>query len=164
MSSTKISFLKVGQESSLSVYSEGHLCFLTHSTSCYSHLIQLPHTFSVPLLGRTLSILGRSLSLGMRGIPSHSHLFSLSLTSSYSFGLSSSTYQNPCGQGGQGRSTRKAGGWGGGGVLEGWKQTAAAAEWGQFCSVCQCWSHLQSVPGEKFLEPVRDTALWSILF
>ena len=55
----------------------------------------------------------------LSGIRSHSPLFSLSLTFSYSFGLSSSTYQNPCGQGGQGRSTRKAGGWGRGGCLRG---------------------------------------------
>ena len=38
-------------------------------------------------------------------------------------------------QGGQGRSTPKAGRWGGGEEPERWKQMAAAAEWGLFTVV-----------------------------
>lgn len=72
--------------------------------------------------------------------------------------------KNPCGQGGQGRNTPKAGG-AGGEEPERWKQTAAAAEWGLFTVVIANVGVIsKAAPGKKVLEPVRDIALWSILF
>lgn len=102
-----------------------------------NYLLFLPSNPSSPHIFCSLTRQGtlHSWKVPISGIPFHSHLFSLSLTFFHSFGLSSSTYQNPCGQGGQGRSTPKAGRWSGGGKPEGWKQTAAAAEWGQFTVV-----------------------------
>ncbi|XDB57093.1 hypothetical protein AB1E18_010547 [Capra hircus] len=69
-------------------------------------------------------------------------------------GAAASAGARGAGPGGRGGSARKAGGGGGRGTRGVEAGGGGGGRAGSvLCSVCQCWSRLQSVPGEKFLEP-----------